>query len=225
MKKKSGKKGISKKARRALTAACVGVLAAVTVYILLAGRANALLADTADAMIRAKVTGLANESVLSIVAHNGDFADLISVTTDANGAVSYVKADSVRMNALAYTTSKEMQRQLDTTAQQEVSIRLTTLLGSNIFSGTGPKISVKIQPIGSVKAAYISEFASAGINQTRHRIYLELSCDVYILMPSGSKRVSVAAQVVVSECLIVGVGPNSYVYVDDTYKMLNLIPD
>ena len=115
--------------------------------------------------------------------------------------------------------------QLDTTAQQEVSIRLTTLLGSNIFSGTGPKISVKIQPIGSVKAAYISEFASAGINQTRHRIYLELSCDVYILMPSGSKRVSVAAQVVVSECLIVGVVPNSYVYVDDTDKMLNLIPD
>ena len=67
--------------------------------------------------------------------------------------------------------------------------------------------------------------ASAGINQTRHRIYLELSCDVYILMPSGSKRVSVAAQVVVSECLIVGVVPNSYVYVDDTDKMLNLIPD
>ena len=120
---------------------------------------------------------------------------------------------------------KEMQRQLDTAAQQEVSIRLTTLLGSNVFSGTGPKISVKIRPIGSVRAAYISEFASAGINQTRHRIYLELSCDVYIIfMPSGSKRVSVAAQVVVSECLIVG-GSSSYVYVDDTDKMLNLIPD
>ncbi|UKI20686.1 MAG: sporulation protein YunB [Oscillospiraceae bacterium] len=98
-------------------------------------------------------------------------------------------------------------------------------MGKQYFFGRRAEDIGEIQPIGSVRAAYISEFVSAGINQTRHRIYLELSCDVYILMPSGSKRVSVAAQVVVSECLIVGVVPNSYVYVDDTDKMLNLIPD
>ena len=192
--------------------AAITAAAAVTVYVTVEQRANELLAETADARIKAKITGLANECVLD-------------VETNTEGVVSYVKANSVKMNALAHSTSKEMQKKLDELSEQSIYIKWTALFGSDLFSGMGPSVGIQVQPIGNVETAYISEFASAGINQTRHRIYLEIKNDIAVVMPGGSKRVEVRTQIVVSECIVVGVVPNSYVYVDDTDKMLNLIPD
>ena len=205
--------------------AAITAAAAVTVYVTVEQRANELLAETADARIKAKITGLANECVLDVVAQNADFMDLIKVETNTEGVVSYVKANSVKMNALAHSTSKEMQKKLDELSEQSIYIKWTALFGSDLFSGMGPSVGIQVQPIGNVETAYISEFASAGINQTRHRIYLEIKNDIAVVMPGGSKRVEVRTQIVVSECIVVGVVPNSYVYVDDTDKMLNLIPD
>ena len=188
-------------------------------------RANILLASTAEAKIRARVSSLANQCVIDAVALNEDFSNLINVSTDVSGNVSHVRADSVLMNKLAYNAAKYMQKQLDDIGVQEVSIKWSALFGSDLFSGMGPSVGISVQPIGNITTRYISEFISAGINQTRHRMYLEIDCEVTVVMPSSNNNVNITSQVVVSECLIVGKVPNSYVYVDETDKMLNLIPD
>ena len=99
------------------------------------------------------------------------------------------------------------------------------MVRSDLFSGMGPSVTVYVSPIGNVSTAYVSEFVSAGINQTRHRIYLEIICDVAIVMPAGNHDTQILTPIIVSECIVVGQVPNSYVYVDETDKMLNLIPD
>lgn len=216
---------MSRKRKRILVLMVSFIILFVAVFITMENRANALLADTADAVIRARITRLANDCVLKTVSENSEFVDLVSIQTNQEGVVSYISANSLKMNALAYNTSSSMQESLDSLSAQDIYIKWTALFGSELFSGMGPSVGIQVQPIGSVKTAYISEFTSAGINQTQHRIYLEVKNNISIVMPAGSKSVEVVTQIVVSECLIVGVVPNSYVYVDEMDSMLNLIPD
>lgn len=84
---------------------------------------------------------------------------------------------------------------------------------------------MRIQPAGNVSTQYKSEFAAAGINQTRHKIVLVINTEVIIILPTASASVTVSTQITVSETIIVGTVPNNYVNVDETDKMLNLIPD
>lgn len=55
-----------------------------------------------------------------------------------------------------------------------------------------------------------SEFSSAGINQTLHRIYLQIKCNVVILTPFSSVDESITSQVLLAEAVIVGDVPATY---------------
>ena len=55
-----------------------------------------------------------------------------------------------------------------------------------------------------------SEFKASGINQTLHRIYLEIKCNVIILTPFQTIEEPVINQVLLAEGVIVGEVPNSY---------------
>ena len=55
-----------------------------------------------------------------------------------------------------------------------------------------------------------SEFQSAGINQTLHKIYLDVSCNVRVLTPFSSIDEKVINQVLLAESVIVGNIPDTY---------------
>ena len=59
----------------------------------------------------------------------------------------------------------------------------------------------------------ISEFSEAGINQTLHRILLEVSVDVSAIIPGYTTSVDVTTNFVVAETVIVGSIPDSYTHV------------
>lgn len=84
---------------------------------------------------------------------------------------------------------------------------------------------VKVVPVGSVSSEFVTEFRTAGINQTRHKVYIRIRANMRIVIPTGAREVEVVAQVPVAETVIVGQVPQSYVNVDSTEDMLNLLPD
>ena len=63
---------------------------------------------------------------------------------------------------------------------------------------------------GSVETDLKSEFKEAGINQTLHRIYLEVRCNVNILTPYDVINETIVNQVLLIEGLIVGNIPDAY---------------
>ena len=63
---------------------------------------------------------------------------------------------------------------------------------------------------GTVETDLRSEFKEAGINQTLHRIYLEIRCDVSILTPYETINETIVNQVLLTEGVIVGNIPNTY---------------
>ena len=69
---------------------------------------------------------------------------------------------------------------------------------------------MKLQLSGNVETNLKSEFISTGINQTLHRIYLELNCKVNILTPFETIEEEVINQVLLVEGVIIGDIPDTY---------------
>lgn len=63
---------------------------------------------------------------------------------------------------------------------------------------------------GTVETDLRSEFKEAGINQTLHRIYLEVKCNVTILTPYDTISETIINQVLLTEGVIIGNIPNTY---------------
>lgn len=55
-----------------------------------------------------------------------------------------------------------------------------------------------------------SEFSAQGINQTLHRVYLQVICEVSILTPYNNITEKITNQVLIAENVIVGKIPNTY---------------
>ena len=79
-------------------------------------------------------------------------------------------------------------------------------------------------PVGTVSVNFVTEFESAGINQTRHRISLEATASVQIVIPTGAAPVRVSASLPVAESILVGEVPQSYIQVSEMGDAMNFLP-
>ena len=143
---------------------------------------------------------------------------------DAQGRVSMLRANTMRMNELASQTALLAERELGSAENQVVEIPLGAALGVSFLSGFGPRLEVQILPVGAVHTSFDTEFETAGINQTRHKIFLNLRATVSLIVPTGSQLVEVTSTVPIAESIIVGEVPESFVDVNNEEDMLNLIP-
>ena len=105
---------------------------------------------------------------------------------------------------------------IDEVSPQELSIPVGSLTGSVLLAGRGPCISVRMESVGSSSASFENEFTSAGINQTKHLIVLNIDVVVSILLPGFSTATTISNAVTVAETVIVGSVPDTYTYFSST---------
>ena len=91
-----------------------------------------------------------------------------------------------------------------------ISIPLGNLIGGTLLSGKGPRLKLDILSVTNVVTSFRNEFTSAGINQTRHRIILDVDVSLEVLMGPDSGTDSVLTEVIVAETVIVGSVPDAY---------------
>lgn len=157
---------------------------------------------------KVRSVGIINSVVLHEINQNEvSYENLVSVDRDADGRVLSITSDIPKMNWLKAGIISDVQKGLDGTGESDVEIPLGTLLGSHLFHGYGPRIPLKITLAGNVKADFKSAFESAGINQTRHRIFLSVGASVYSFLPGVSETTDVSTDVLVAETVIVGEVP------------------
>lgn len=215
---------VAKKGRRILVAfLVVAVMAAGLVSFALANL-NPVVISMAEARSRQLAVEAINQAVAEVMKASVSYSDLIQVSTDSNGRVTMIRANTLLMNELASRTALTVQRNLAALEDEGVSLPLGSAFGVKLLSGSGPRILVGVVPVGSVTTRFVTAFESAGINQTRHEISLEASTQMRIVIPTGASTVSVSSVVPVAEAIIVGEVPSSYVNVPDVDSMLNLIP-
>lgn len=82
--------------------------------------------------------------------------------------------------------------------------------GFKLLSGRGPGIKIRISSVGEVATDLRSEFVSQGINQTLHRVYLQVDTKVNILTPFDNIEKEISNQVLLMENVIMGEIPSTY---------------
>ena len=109
---------------------------------------------------------------------------------------------------------------LNTLEHSGLEIPLGTVFFPSIFAGQGPALHVGIASLGYADADFISAFTSAGVNQTRHQILLEIHAEARLMTTFGGCDVQLTTQMAVTDTVIVGTVPESYTYIDDTEQSL-----
>lgn len=166
-----------------------------------------------------------NYAIADTMNQNVSYGDLVNVIKDSNDNVSFIEANSVRINLLSKTMSKVVMTNFLEFAKNPLKISLGSFTGISILAGSGPKIAYKVNPFGEVYCYFTSNFESAGINQTYHKIYLIISIKVNVVMPFRKLVINSSSEVLLCETLIVGKIPEVYLNSNSLTDMLNLIPE
>lgn len=163
----------------------------------------------ADSELRARTLDIINTNIQTIYDEEFKDTDLVSVEKDSNDKIVMVKADTVRLNTLATKISLKGQDELEKMGKVGFKIPLGYVSKISILSYLGPDIIVKMRPIGRVEVSYESVFESAGINQTRLKIYMNVKSTMQIILPFESRDLEVVNNVPVCETIIVGEIPRT----------------
>lgn len=184
-----------------------------------------ILISTSEAEVKSMTSRAVNSAIQSVISDSGVYDDLIEITIDDQGNIVLIQVKSLTVNKLAKEISKVAGQNLDLISTQGISIPLGTLSGIGIFVGMGPDINFKIMAISTLYSKFHSEFTSAGINQTNHRIYLNIETQVQLIMPTATKNLTVNSSVLICEAILVGKVPDTYLNSNSLDEMMNLIPD
>jgi sporulation protein YunB len=156
------------------------------------------------------VTAAVNSTVNETLMHNPGYEDLVHVDMDKDGRANSIRTDVVKLNKLSTGISTDVCNKLASLEKEDITVPFGALFGNSLLSGEGPGLKIKIQPAGNVETGFKSEFSSAGINQTRHRIYLQVIAKVSIIAPLGRRKTEITTTVPVAETIIIGKVPQIY---------------
>ena len=117
----------------------------------------------------------------------------------------------MEFNKIAADTTIKVQNILRDIGEEKINIPIGQVLGSQLLASVGPNITITVIPVGTVQVKVIDKFEQAGINQTRHMVYLIATTQIRIVVPLVSKSVSVNTQVPIAEYVVVGEVPSTYI--------------
>ncbi|WP_295866171.1 sporulation protein YunB [uncultured Oscillibacter sp.] len=164
-----------------------------------------------------RVTNTVNRIVTQAVNETIDsgeirYDDLISFEKDNDGKITAVKSNMPEFNRLQSKILNVILERISEVSTRDLSIPLGSLTGASLLAGRGPLVSVRMQSVGSSTAHLENRFVSAGINQTKHQIFLDVDVSVAILLPGFSTATQVSNAFTVAETVIVGTVPETYTY-------------
>lgn len=186
----------------------------IGILILIDMRVRPIIEKTTIYQSKILATRIINDAVYNELA-NEDFgySELVTVVYNDNGAITSIESNMVNINRLKAKITKSVNDELEYLDSQDLSISLGTISGFSSFYNQGPLIPVTVRPEGYAETSLISAFESAGINQTLHRILVEINVDISAIIPGYTASAVVETQFIVAETVIVGSVPDSYTHV------------
>jgi len=164
-----------------------------------------VLTSLATARVSNTVNGIVTAAVNETIYSGGvDYDQLISFEKDNEGKITAVKSNMAEFNRLQSAIIDEVLEKLSEVTTKELSVPVGTLLGSPFLAGRGAPVRAR--------AHFENAFTSAGINQTKHQIYLVVDVYVSILLPGFSTTTKFSNTYSVAETVIVGSVPDNYTY-------------
>lgn len=164
---------------------------------------------------KAKVlaTKIYNEETEKIM-KNYTYKDLIDIEKDSEGNITFLESNVILINKIKSEILSEIQAEFLNMQNTYIEINLGSFSGTKMFSNIGPKIKMQVIPSGTIYSSLETEFYSVGVNQSMHRIYLDVTCTLNIISPFETISQSISNRILLAESVIVGTTPGTYYKID-----------
>lgn len=136
-----------------------------------------------------------------------NYSDIVNIQKDESGKILAISTDMKKVNSLKSIITMSVQDKITNMDKQKIKIPLGSFTNTEIFNGRGPRVSVSISMAGQVYTDFKSEFISAGINQTKHRLSLDVSTEVLAFIPGYPVNTAINTSILIAETIIVGEVP------------------
>ena len=169
------------------------------------------LITLAEAQIQNQLTLAANDAVThALSAQELSYGDMVILHSGTEGEITTLSADTVRLNTLRTAVLAEIVEEIESLDGRTMGIPLGVLTGIDIISALGPKLPIQVISVASAEGTYRNDFSSAGINQTLHRIYLDITVTAKLLLPGSIVETVVFTPICVAETVIIGQVPQTH---------------
>lgn len=193
----------------------VAFAVAASVIALLEAKLRPVVAEIAAAQARNSMTAVVENAVTAgLAARQVSYSDFVTIQRDEGGAITALTTDMARMNLLRTELTTSILEALEEVDVSDVQVPLGSLFDLESLWAKGPAIKARAMTVGTVRAEFDSQLTSAGVNQTLHRIWMEVTVPMTLLLPGGEAEVPLDTRLCVAETVIVGQVPDTYLQLD-----------
>lgn len=168
---------------------------------------------TCETAASSKGVSIINDEVNAVM-KDYSYDDLINIEKDTQGKISLIKADVIKLNEIVTKIVSNIQEEFDKIPRITVFINMGSVSGISMLRNFDPKFEIELESAGRISSNVKTEFTSVGINQTQHKIYLQIDSRVGILTPFSAFGKDIKTDVLLTEAVIVGEVPDSYYNLD-----------
>ena len=168
---------------------------------------------TCETAASSKGVSIINDEVNAVM-KDYSYDDLINIEKDTQGKISLIKADVIKLNEIVTKIVSNIQEEFDKIPRITVFINMGSVSWISMLRNFDPKFEIELESAGRISSNVKTEFTSVGINQTQHKIYLQIASRVGILTPFSAFGKDIKTDVLLTEAVIVGEVPDSYYNLD-----------
>jgi len=207
------------KLRRLIRFCLFLVVLFLTLFLMFRSRYREIIRELAETQVKNTTSDLTNDAIAKQIADGIiQYDRIVFFEKDLEGRITALKTNMSEVNRLKTDILNIINDEILALDTSDIGIPLGSLFFPEVFSGKGPAIPVHILSIRNSDAAFSSNFAQAGINQTLHQLTMLVSVDVAVLVLGQTGSFTVTSEVVVAETVIVGDVPNTFLQTGGTYE-------
>ena len=191
----------------------LGIIGIILLILLLSlrGKYRYVISDLAKTSVMNTTSDLTNDAIArQIATGNIAYDRIVFFEKDLEGRITALKTNMSEVNQLKTDILNIINDEILALDSSDIGIPIGSLFLPELFSGKGPAIPVHILSIRNSDANFVSSFSQAGINQTLHRLNMEVSIDVAVLVLGETSSFTMSSEVVVAETIVVGQVPQTY---------------
>ena len=166
---------------------------------------------TAETTAVREVENIIDTTVLTVIEQNDiSYSNLYKLKQNDNGVVSAIESNTKNINLLKSQLSISINKEMGQLQEKTLNIPLGSIFSSAMFTGWGPKIPIQINRVGYASVDFVSDFVSAGVNQTKHNIAVSVNAEISVILMKQNLEFDIQTTVPVTETVIVGEVPSFY---------------
>lgn len=209
---------MSRLVQKLLRIVIITAVVSISLLVLFRIKYHGTIRSLAETQVKNTTSDLINDAIdVQIDKGNIQYDRIVYFEKDLNGKITALKTNMSEVNRLKTDILNIINDKILALDTADIGIPVGSLVLPEFFSGKGPAIPIHILSIRNSDAVFASNFEQAGINQTLHKLTMEVSVDVSVLVLAKTESFTVTSEVVVAETVIVGDVPQTYLQTGGIY--------